>query len=190
MIEVNLLPHREARRMAELRRLGLLLAGSIGIVLLGVGFVHSNIARESELATASVRQLEADLARFKPQQEKVAEFKLKKRALEEKLAAIRTLELARQGPLRLLGEIGKQTPDRLWLTHLNASGGEVVLDGASLDTSVVADFLRNLNDSAYFTEVDLNRTAREREFRGVKLVNFTIKVRFAEDSGASPEEGA
>ena len=190
MIEVNLLPHREARRLAELRRLGLFLAGSIGIVLLGLGFVHSNVARQSELATASVRQLEADLARFKPQQEKVAEFKLKKRALQEKLAAIRTLERARQGPLRLLGEIGEKTPDRLWLTQLNATGSEVVLDGASLDTSVVADFLRNLNDSSYFTEVDLNRTAREREFRGVKLVNFTIKVRFAEEPETSAEGGA
>ncbi|MED5262887.1 MAG: PilN domain-containing protein [Myxococcota bacterium] len=189
MIEVNLLPHREARRLAEVRRLGLILAASIGLALVGVGFVHSNMARQSELATASVRQLEADLDRFKPQQEKVAEFKLKKRALEEKLDAIRALELARQGPLRLLGEIGKQTPDRLWLTQLNASGGEVVLGGASLDTSVVADFLRNLNDSSYFTEVDLNRTAREREFRGVKLVNFTIKVRFVEAPEAAMEGG-
>ena len=190
MIEVNLLPHREARRLAELRRLVLLFAGSVGIVLLGVGFVHSNLVRQSELATASVRQFEADLERFKPQQEKVAEFKSKKRALEEKLAAIRQLELARQGPLRLLGEIGKQTPDRLWLTQLDATGSEVMLDGASLDTSVVADFLRNLNDSSYFTEVDLNRTAREREFRGVKLVNFTIKVRFAEDPAEAEKGGA
>lgn len=168
----------------------MILIGGIVVVCLGIVLFHSDMDRQAELLQVSVRQLEVDLERFKPQQEKVAEFKAKKQALEEKLAAIRKLDEARRGPVRLLGEVGHQTPDRLWLTQLRANENEVTLEGASLDTSVVADFLRNLNDSSYFSEVDLDRTAREREIRGVKLVNFTITARVGGNSETSTEDGA
>lgn len=190
MIEINLLPHREARRRAELRRAeGLLILGLVG-VLLAVGLVHANLVRQADHALAQVLQLEADLERFKPQQEKVESFKLQKRSLEQKLAAIARLDEARRGPLHLLAEISDRTPDRLWLTQLRADGPEIILEGSSLDTSVVADFLGRLNDSTYFREVDLDRTAREREVRGVKLVNFTITAVLEGVAEPIPGEGA
>jgi type IV pilus assembly protein PilN len=120
----------------------------------------------------------------------VESFKLQKRSLEQKLAAIARLDEARRGPLHLLAEISDRTPDRLWLTQLRADGPEIILEGSSLDTSVVADFLGRLNDSTYFREVDLDRTAREREVRGVKLVNFTITAVLEGVAEPIPGEGA
>ena len=55
---------------------------------------------------------------------------------------------------------------------------------------MVADFLGRLNDSTYFREVDLDRTAREREVRGVKLVNFTITAVLEGVAEPIPGEGA
>ena len=189
MIEINLLPHREARRIAEVKRsLGMLAAGLVAVSL-AIGLAQSSVTRQAELARASVQQLQGDLVRFKPQQEKLAEFKIKKAALEEKLATIRELDEARKGPVRLLGEVGNQTPDRLWLTQISADGQQVTLEGASLDNSVVADFLRNLNDSPYFSEVDLDKTAREKEIRGVKLVNFTITASLHAAEKDKPKSG-
>ena len=94
MIDINLLPHREAKRVADLREsfvvlmLGTLLALVLALVM------EFRIDGELDRATVSISQLESDIARFKPQQDQVAAFRKKKADLEEKLDVIRKLDLA------------------------------------------------------------------------------------------------
>lgn len=185
MIEINLLPHREARRAADLRQtvavlvLGLVLAGG------GIFLVHSRLSTERDTAQAVIRQLEADIARYRPQEKQVEEFKRARAQLEEKLDVIHGLDRARSGPVRILEELSTHTPERLWLTKLGTVGRAITIEGESLDTGVVADFLRGLNRSRYFSGVDLERTERGREVEGVRLVNFVITAQLE-----NPEEEA
>ena len=59
MIEINLLPHREAKRVADLRdSVGLLVLGLV-LVMGGIWFADSGIEAEIEKNEASVRQLKA-----------------------------------------------------------------------------------------------------------------------------------
>ena len=95
------------------------------------------------------------------------------------LDIIKGLDAQRTGPVRIMDELGARTPERLWLTKLKFKGTSITLHGASTDTGVVADYLRNLNESSFFKSVDLNRTKRGKEMQGVKLVNFTITVELA-----------
>jgi len=176
MIEINLLPHREARRVADLRQTAGLLALGMVVVVGGIWFVHKGLMDSQHMAEASVRQLEADIERFKPEETKVANFKKQRAELEDKLEIIRNLDAARSGPVRILEELSKTTPERLWLTKLSTEGATITLEGQSLDTSLVADFLRGLNASTYFDLVDLERTQSGPEVEGVKLVKFVIKA--------------
>jgi type IV pilus assembly protein PilN len=174
MIEVNLLPHREAKRAADLRQsvallvLGLVLAGG------GIAIVHRDLSKTLDQSQAAVRQLEAAIDQFKPEQQQVAAFKKRRGELEGKLNVITGLDEARSGPVRILDEISRNTPDRLWLRKLVTVGPNITLEGTSLDTGVVADFLRNLNNSEYFVNVDLEKTRGGKEIEGVKLVDFVI----------------
>ena len=158
MIEINLLPHREARRVADLRQtlavliLGLVIAGG------GIYLIESGVDAELDGVRAAVRQLESDISRFEPQQKQVAAFKEKRRQLEEKLDVISGLDKARTGPVRVLDELSTHIPEKLWLTNLKTKGVSVTIEGVSLDTGVVADFLRGLNNSDYFDNVDLDQT--------------------------------
>ncbi len=178
MIEINLLPHRESRRLADLRQSVALLA--LGLVIAGGGifFVSSSVNADLERAKTNARQLEAAIEQFKPQQEQVAKFKNQRKRLEEKLDVIKRLEKARTGPVRLFDEIANLTPDRLWLSTLKTEGSKVTLDGSSLDTGIVADFLRSLNHSENFSNVDLKKTKGGKEVEGVRLVDFKISADF------------
>ena len=179
MIEINLLPHREAKRVADVRdSVGLLLLGLV-LVMGGVWFVDSGVTRDIEKTETSVRQLKANIEEFKPQQAQVAAFKAKKKQLQVKLDVIHGLDLARRGPLRLMDEISIRTPERLWLTKMTTKGKKVTLSGQSLDTGVVADFLRGLNESPYFDNVDLESTSRGKAIQGVKVVVFTVSAEMA-----------
>lgn len=188
MIEINLLPHRESRRLADLRQSVALLA--LGLVIAGGGifFVSSSVNADLERAKTNARQLEAAIEQFKPQQEQVAKFKKQRKRLEEKLDVIKSLEKARTGPVRLFDEIANLTPDRLWLSTLKTEGSKVTLDGSSLDTGIVADFLRSLNHSEYFSNVDLKKTKGGKEVEGVRLVDFKISADFLKAESAPAQK--
>jgi type IV pilus assembly protein PilN len=165
MIEINLLPHREARRAADLRQTVALLV--LGLVIEGgvIWYMQNGVQESLAAAEASVRQLQSDIEQYAPQEAQVQSFKQVRGDLEDKLGVIDGLDKGRTGPVRLLDELSSYTPDRLWLTKLETRGVAITVEGESL---------RGLNESAYFTNVDLDKTARGKEVEGVKLVTFVI----------------
>jgi len=176
MMEINLLPHREARRAADLRETAAVLLLGLVVVFAGIFFTAQSVKSDLAVARASVSQLQADIDRYKPQQAQVAAFKLQKKELQDKLDIIASLEQARSGPVRIMDELSENIPDRLWLTSIKTKGHGIELEGQSLDTGVVADFLRGLNASPYFDNVDLDKTSGGKVVRGVRLVNFVIRA--------------
>ncbi len=176
MMEINLLPHREARRAADLRETAAVLLLGLVVICGGVFFVDKGVKSDLAMAEANVIQLQADIDRYKPQQKLVENFKNQKKQLQNKLDIIGSLEAARNGPVRVLDELTSQVPDRLWLTAIMTKGKGIKLEGQSLDTGVVADFLRGLNSSPYFTNVDLDKTAGGKVVDGIRLVSFEIRA--------------
>jgi type IV pilus assembly protein PilN len=176
MMEINLLPHREARRAADLRETVAVLL--FGLVVIGgaIFFTDKSVKADLHMAQANVAQLKADISRYEPQQKLVGEFKTRKKQLQDKLDIIESLENARNGPVRILDELSSNVPERLWLTGIQTKGVGIRLEGQSLDTGVVADFLRGLNASPFFTNVDLDKTAGGKIVAGVRLVNFVIRA--------------
>lgn len=175
-VEINLLPHREARRAADIRETIALLVLGLIVVGGGVFLTSSNLSSDVEHAHATVAQLEADIERYKPQQALIDKFKTRKQHLQDKLDVIDSLERARNGPVRVLDEVASRAPNRLWLTQISIKGTEIRMKGKSLDTGVVADFLRSLNESVFFKNVDLEKTEGGELVKGVRLVNFELRA--------------
>jgi len=176
MMEINLLPHREARRAADLRESIALLVLGLVVLAGSIFFMDKSVRSQQAAAEINVAQLEADIARYKPQQLLVEKFKAQKKELQDKLDVIGSLEAARSGPVRVLDELSSNVPERLWLTQIATKGKEIRLEGQSLDTGVVADFLRVLNASPFFVNVDLDKTSGGQVVEGVRLVNFVIRA--------------
>ena len=78
MIEINLLPVREARRKADLRELLMQLMLALLLTAGLIALVHSRLNDDADLATARVRQMEHDIEQFKPQLAQVAAFRKQK----------------------------------------------------------------------------------------------------------------
>ena len=184
MIEINLLPHREAKRVADLRESVSLLVLGI-VVLAGVGYVvDGRVDEDLSSSRAIAQQLQHSIARYKPQQAQVLAFKKKKSELQDKLDVIEGLDRARSGPVRIMDELAIRTPDRLWLTRLKTEDGRIELEGNSLDNGIVADFLRGLNGSDFFSNVDLVKTDEGKAVDGVQLVTFEISAELVTPTGA------
>ena len=177
MIQINLLPVREAKRAADIRQQVMQLVLVLLLVAAGIGYFHSRITESVDSTRQRVLQMENDIAQFKPQLDQVAAFRRKKANLEKKIDVIDGLDRARSGPVRVMDELATHTPERLWLTDLSTSGTSITLKGESLDNELVAVFLRSLGDSPYFGSVDLESTQLgDSKEGGLKVVRFVIEA--------------
>ena len=189
MIDINLLPHREAKRAAELRESMALLVLGLVLVIGGGVMLNGRVENQAEMVRIQLMQLESDISRYKPQEAQVVSFKKKKAELEDKLEVIDGLDRARSGPVRMFDELATHTPDRLWLTALATEAGQIRIEGNSLDNGVVADFLRALNSSKYFDNVDLVKTGGGQPVNGVRLVKFEINADLVTPTSEEKDEG-
>jgi type IV pilus assembly protein PilN len=176
MIEINLLPVREARRKADLRQQALLLVGTlIGSVALS-GAVHAWMVARTVAARSQLKSLEKEIGKYATQLEQVEQFRAKKSEIEQKLAVIDRLDRSRSGPVHVLDELAIHTPERVWLTKVRSSGANLSIEGISLDNELVALFLTALNESPYFDAVELQETELLERNR-LKLNAFKIRAK-------------
>jgi type IV pilus assembly protein PilN len=176
MIQINLLPVREAKRKADVKQNVLELV--LMLILLGtaVGFAHAHVKNQISTTQNRIHQMESDIAKFKPQIDQVAAFRAKKAELQMKIDVIAGLDRARKGPVRVMDELATHTPERLWLDSVKTNGRQIELSGQSLDNELVATFLGALGDSKYFANVDLNSTELGTGPDGLKVVKFKIQA--------------
>ena len=179
MIQVNLLPVREAQRLADLRQQVMQLVLVLIVVAATIGFAHSRLSEQISQSQLRVSQMESDIEQFKPQLDQVAAFRKKKASLEKKIGVIDGLDRARSGPVRMMDELAIHAPERLWLQTLSTKGTTVKIQGESLDNELVASFLRALGESPYFGQVDLESTTlgKSRGSGGLKIVKFNIDAK-------------
>jgi type IV pilus assembly protein PilN len=176
MIQINLLPVREAKRRADVKQnmleLVLVLILAAGVI----GWVHTDLAAKMEIAQNRITQMQNDIETFKPQLDQVAAFRAKKAELQKKIDVIAGLDRARKGPVRMMDELATHTPERLWLDTVSTKGNSIEITGQSLDNELVAVFLGSLGDSRYFSNVDLNSTELGAGPEGLQVVKFRIQA--------------
>lgn len=175
MIEINLLPVREARRKADLRQQLMQLVLVLILSAATIAYADSRISTQIENSERRILQMEADIKQFQPQLDQVAAFRKKKANLEKKIDVIASLDRARRGPVRVLDEFAAHVPERVWLTGLKTEGSAITISGASLDNELVASLLQAMGDSPYFDKVDLDSTVLG-EKDGLKVVTFSVQA--------------
>ena len=183
MIRVNLLPVREARRQAGLQKQAAMLGAAIGAGVLICVWMQISVSSAMSQESQRIIQAKAELKDLEATRQVVERFRTEKEEIERKLGVIATLELSRQGPVRLMDEIAMRIPKRMWLTALKMQGGTLTMAGVSLDAEIVAAFLASLAESEMFQDVQLDET-RLTETDGLKLNSFKIRSRYS--NGSAP----
>lgn len=183
MIQINLLPVREAKRQATVRKQGILLglgAGAGLIVAIGLNLTVNAQARAKQ---AEIVQAQAELAKLQETRKEVEKYRKEKEEIERKLLVISRLEENRTGQVRILDEIAERIPERMWLEELNLQGNSLSLKGVSIDAEIVAEFLTALSGSELFRDVELDGTT-VKDSDGLRLNVFGVRSRI----GVEPEE--
>ena len=84
MLQINLLPVREARLKVDLREYVMQLFLVMLVVSGGIGIAQSRVRDQLENAQARVNQMDNDIRQYKPQLDQVAAFRKKKLELKKR----------------------------------------------------------------------------------------------------------
>ena len=173
MIRINLLPVREAKRQASIRRQGVFLGMAVGVGVVCSLLVHMYASAQVADREAQIRQATAELAKLKETRKEVDAYREREAEIQRKLDIIARLESDRTLQVRILDDVSTRIPERMWLQELSLKKNRMTMTGVSIDAEIVAEFLSSLAQSDLFYDVELEET-RLREEKGLKLSTFKI----------------
>ncbi len=187
MIKINLLPVREERRRLSARQEQLFSFLVIILVLIGIYYWHSSMNRKIRDTRLEIVHVDQEIARLSKIVKQVEKFKSDKKTLEEKIRVIGQLKENRQAQVHVMDEINKALPSQIWLQFLQERSGTVMLRGKSLSPEDIANFMRNLEASDYFRDVELEVTTQNNLRLGERTIKVNdFSIRFKVTGGTEP----
>ena len=208
MIRINLLPVKEAQRALGRRRQLSVVLLSVVLALLMMVVPYMLQGRKLGQLDTENSQLRADIAKLDDQTREVRDLDKKRADLQAKLKVIEQLKQKRVGPVHVLDDLGSATPEKLWLIDFSDQNGAATITGMALDNQTIATFMRSLQASKYFFDVDLVETSQSEPIRGaiggssgMIFKRFIVKAHLdylgmggkapsPEDKEAAPKTGA
>jgi type IV pilus assembly protein PilN len=173
MMHINLLPVRAAQKKEKLRGQVVVLILSVLITVGVCGVAYAALLSSVDKVNKSIRVKEEKIRVLKKTLGEVTEFKKKKANLAEKLDILEKLKDGKSGPVHLLDELSLALPDKLWLESFKESGGTIDLSGVALSEEKVALFLKQLNQSPYYKDVEL-QVIEQKSQSGVRVSKFKV----------------
>ncbi len=174
----------EERKVEEKKGVKIGLKPVIG-VLAGAGLA-AYIGLTYMSQTAKIKELEAEkletqnkIAELKRKVKELQIFEDKKREVEAKLQVIHEVARGRFFQVKILDELNRVLPDGVWIKTLKESGdGEssvtITLEGGAVQPFGVTEFMRSLEDSPLFSNVELISVQEEKTEEGV-YTSFQMK---------------
>ncbi len=175
MIRINLLPFRVARKKENIRRQVSIFFLSIMMISLLLTWYTMGIDKKIVKTRGQISQVQAQISLFKEKADRVTRIKKNLKILEDKLKIVSSLEEKRREQLVLLGELSdKIVPERMWIESMKSDSAHVTLKGVAFDNPTIADFMRNLETSPLFSNIDLKRSKVQKFKDNVMLKSFEL----------------
>lgn len=176
MIRINLLPVKAAQKKEKLHSQLIILVASIVIATAGCAAVYLSLMNKVAEAKEENDRRQVEIDQLKKQIGEVGRFKKMKEELQGKLDILAKLKEGQSGPVHLLDELSARMPEKLWITAFKSAAGSVSISGFGMNEESVAQFLRDLESSPYYMNVEL-QVIEQATQAGIKLHKFDISGR-------------
>jgi type IV pilus assembly protein PilN len=195
VILINLLPHREEKRIARKRAffVALGIAAAVGAVVVGIWYSLLQQLTSAQQARNSF--LKSEIAKLETQIKDIANLRNEIEALKARQRAVEDLQTNRNIPVYLLDELVKQTPEGIYLTAIRQNGGVVTVAGVAQTNERVSEFLRNTQYNSKWLErpelVEIkavSMTTANKEQR--RLFDFSMRITMKRPAPPAPAASA
>ncbi|MDD2319566.1 MAG: PilN domain-containing protein [Geobacteraceae bacterium] len=182
MIKINLLPVRAAKRKESARQQALVLVGALVFVLLIALAAYSFLLIRINSTKDEISKAEQELSELKVKIGKIKELEKLKAEVTRKLDVLKQLRREKTGPVNRLLTVSQSVPDKLWLTSYAEGGSSVTVKGVAFTEELIADFMRSLEQSPDFKNVELI-VSEQVLMSGMKLKKFELRFNLETSKG-------
>lgn len=173
MIRINLLPLRASKKKETVRQqVSILALSAAGVLVIGASLYALTLSRIST-AKQEIESSENELKLLKTRIGAIDNLKKLQAEVKKKLDVLNQLRKEKMGPASRLATLSDAIPDKLWLTRYSENGPSVSVSGMAFNEDLIAQFMRNLQASGAFTNVEL-QVSEQAELGGVKGKKFDL----------------
>ncbi len=176
MAKINLLPWRQERRREQQRQFFTLMGLSAVLVVLVVIAVYLEYTRQIGVQQSRNKYLRDYSTKLDDQIKEVSELEAKKSLMEQRMEAIKTLQRNRPEMVHLFDELVRIIPEGVHLLSLKQSSNSLDLIGFAQSNARVSSFMRNIDQSMWFTEPQLISIEEDLKSKEASI-KFTLKAK-------------
>jgi type IV pilus assembly protein PilN len=185
MIRINLLPFRAARKKENIRRQVFIFFSLLILIALALVYYNMMLGQKIDALQTDVDETRSELNQTMKAAKEVDQIRKEIATLEKKMEIIAKLEKGRTDPVDFVEEMSRLVVEKkMWLTSLSEDAQNVKMSGLALDNKTVAVFMRKLQGSTLFSDVDLQQLQRTDQ-NEINLKSFNIQCKKA---NAEPEK--
>jgi type IV pilus assembly protein PilN len=176
MIKINLLLVREARQKESVRQQMVILLLFLAVTVMVMGGVQMYLVSRIHSARDSIVRAEDEIRQLKTKIGEIENLKKLQEEVRKKLDVLKQLRAGKSGPVKRLAALSDSIPDKVWLTRYTEAGEAVSIGGTAFTEELIADFMRNLEGSRQFHQVEL-LVSEQVDLSGVKVKRFDLTCR-------------
>lgn len=175
MIRINLLPHREEKRLAQKRQMGVIAAGVAILGLLSVLLGYTILAGFIEHQKGNNEYLKAEVAKLDTEIAEIKALKDKTKSLLDRKKVVEDLQTNRSSSVHLLDQLVRQLPEGIYLKSIKQEGKNITLQGYAQSNARVSTLMRNLEESPWLESPNLVEI-KSITLNNLRVNEFTLTV--------------
>ncbi|MFL0801494.1 MAG: PilN domain-containing protein [Agarilytica sp.] len=188
MAQINLLPWREELRQ-EKKKEFLTQLGGVCILTVLVAFLWVRSV-DGAIAAQNTRNniLDGEIKLLKDQVAEIKNLKKERKSLLDRMQVIQDLEGKRAIIVHYFDEFAKAIPNGVFLTSLERKGDQFTAEGVSDSNNRISEFMRQLEDSDWFTGTSINSISAEPD-SGPQAQKFSLRLTATLPDGEVKNDG-
>lgn len=189
MIRINLLPHREEKRQAQKRQMGVIAGGVAILGVLTVLLAYTAIAGMIEYQKGNNSYLTGEIAKLNDQIQEIKALKEKTNALLDRKKVVEDLQANRSESVHLLDQLVRQLPEGIYLKAVKQTGKVVNIQGYAQSNARVSTLMRNLEASPWLEAPDLVEI-KSVTVNNLRANEFSLNVKLSGPQKSEPATSA
>lgn len=175
MIKINLLPVKDDKLINEAKGYVIIALSSLAVVVVLIVLNSSVLAEREQESKIRIEEADKEIANLKSIMGEIQNLKEKKAKLQAKMDMIIKLQEQNIGPVRVLDELSLKLPsNKIWIEDLSLKGDKINMTGKTLENQEVANFMKQLENSLFFSSINLKKVAKDKIVEGVPMLSFGI----------------
>ena len=174
MARINLLPWREELYREKQREFIVTLMG--GVIIAGLIVLMSHLHFQGMIENQNQRNafLQNEIEVLNKRIGRIKELEKMKDNLLARMNVIQELQSSRPESVHLLDELVRTLPDGVYLKRFAQQTHKLTMDGVAQSNARVSDYMRNIDNSQWFTgpRLDVINTTEANRRR---IANFTLR---------------